>query len=535
MEIPPKLDSSPEPSAASRVEAGIVPEAVAGVPPVLPVFPMLSGHLHPLTLVVALFTTIRNLLIPAVFMLITRTEATLGLVLLFFVGLSLISSLVRYLTFTYRIQGGELITRQGVLERRERNIPLTRVQDLRIEQGLVHRLLGVVDLHVETAGGQGAEASLSVLRRRDADVLRRAVFEQAAEVARVGGMERESKAVESRTLRRLGAGELVLAGLTSNQVASVLVLILAGWQFLDRMLPPETYQRLVSRLALGIERWVEQGAHADWVLVLAGAGILLAVGLSISVMGSLVLFHQFTLSLRGEDLHRNYGLLTRRSSSLPRRRIQLLQIQESWMRRWFGLATLRVDTAGSRMPDQTQGREGRDVLLPVVPRVEVDALLPVLFPDLDDAVPAWHDVSRCAIRRGTTKGAVVCGLLALLSAATQDWQLAAFWPLLLVLPIYGINVLQYKHLGYSISERFFRTRRGWLSRATHVVPIRNSQILTVRETPFDRRFGVATLSVDTAGQAYTGGGPRLRNIPVEEALAAARAVAVRAARTRYRC
>jgi putative membrane protein len=458
------------------------------------------------------------------------------LILLFVVGLSLLGSLVRYFTFTYRIQGGELITRQGVLERRERNIPLTRVQDLRLEQGLIHRLLGVVDLHVETAGGQGAEASLSVLTRRDAELLRSAVFEQAAAVARVRGTAGQDTAeVESRVLRRLRPGELVLAGLTSNQVASVLVLIFAGWQFLDRMMPPATYQRMVSQLASGIERWVEQGAHADWVLVLAGGGLLLAVGLSISVIGSLVLFHNFTLSLRGEDLHRNYGLLTRRSSSLPRRRIQLLQIHESWMRRWIGLATLRVDTAGSRQSDQSQGREGRDVLLPVVPRAEVDPLLPVLFPDLDDPVPVWNDVSRCAIRRGTTKGAVVCALLALLSAATQDWRLTAFWPLALVLPIYAINVLQYKHLGYAISERFFRTRRGWLSRATHVVPIRNTQAMLVRQTPFDRRFGVATLVVDTAGQAYTGGGPRLRNIPADEAVAVARAVAVRAARTRYRC
>jgi putative membrane protein len=533
MEIPPKLDPHRELPSTAAPEAKVVSPKF---PPVLPpVLPVVSGHLHPLTLVVALFTTIRNLLLPALFMLITRTEGWLGLILLFVVGFSLVGALVRYFTFTYRIQGGELITRQGVLERRERNIPLTRVQDLRIEQGLVHRLLGVVDLHVETAGGQGAEASLSVLSRRDAELLRRAVFEQVG----VAGPVREagfgSPAMEGRTLRRLRAVELVLAGLTSNQVASVLVLVFAGWQFLDRMLPADTYQRLVSQLASGIERWVQQGAHADWVLVMAAGVMLLVVGLSISVIGSLVLFHNFTLSLRGEDLHRNYGLLTRRSSSLPRRRIQLLQIQESWMRRWFGLATLRVDTAGTRVPDQNQGREGRDVLLPVVPRAEVEPLLPVLFPDLDDPAPDWHDVSRCAIRRGTTKGAIVCALLALLSAATQHWKWTAFWPLVLVLPIYVINFLQYKHLGYAISERFFRTRRGWLSRMTHVIPIRNTQAMIVRQTPFDRRFRVATLLADTAGQAYTGGGPRLRNIPAAEAVEVARAVASRAARTRYRC
>jgi putative membrane protein len=531
MATPPKLESSASPP--PPLPDSIPPIASMGVPPVLPV---LAGHLHPLTLVVTLFNVVRNLLIPAVIVLVTRSEATLGVILLFFVGLNLLQSLVRYFTFTYRIQSGELITRQGLFERRERHIPLVRVQDLRLEQGLAHRILGVVDLHVETAGGQGAEASLSVLSRKDAETLRHAVFEQAIAFASTrGDSTARVQAPDTQTLRRLETRDLVLAGLTSNQAASVLVLIFAGWHLLDDLLPQESYQRLVRALAGGIERWFKEGAHADWLaVVVAGSGLVLA-GMLISVIGSIVLFHKFTLSRRGEDLHRSYGLITRRSSSLPRRRIQLLQIQETWLRRLFGLATLRVDTAGNRGSDQTQGREGRDVLLPVVPRNEVASLLPVLFADLDEPNPPWHDVSRCAIRRGTTKAAVVCGLLAALSWSLQARHFAALWPLLLVLPLYAINVLQYKNLGYSFTERFFRTRRGWLSRATHIVPIRNAQMLIVRETPFDRRFGVATLIVDTAGQAFTGGGPRLRNIPAGEALTVARAVAVRAARTRYRC
>jgi putative membrane protein len=160
-------------------------------------------------------------------------------------------------------------------------------------------------------------------------------------------------------------------------------------------------------------------------------------------------------------------------------------------------------------------------------------MLPVLFPDLDAPAPAWTDVSRCAIRRGTLKGAVVLGLLAAISWGVQQ-HLWALWPLLLLPAVYLINLLNFKHLGYALSDRFFWTRRGWLSRNTHLVPVRNAQTIVLRQNPFDRRFGVVTLFVDTAGQTQTGSGPQLRNVLLERAEATARAVAIRAARTRYR-
>jgi len=77
-------------------------------------------------------------------------------------------------------------------------------------------------------------------------------------------------------------------------------------------------------------------------------------------------------------------------------------------------------------------------------------------------------------------------------------------------------------------------RSGWLSRATHIVPIRNVQSIVVRQTPFDRRHKVSTLVVDSAGQTNTGGGPRIRNVPTADVLNVARTLAHRAASTRYR-
>ena len=508
---PPRLEAPPD--LASSVAMGF------------------QGRLHPLTLVMIGFQAIRSFLIPALFVLFTGSQASLGIMLLFFLALNIGSRLIRYFTFTYRVEGGDLITRQGIIERQERRIPLARVQDLRLEQGLIHRCLRVVDVHVETAGGEGAEASLSVLSRAEAERLRRAVFETVRS-APVG-----AEAVRAETpieeVRTLSVTDLVWEGLTSNRAASALVVVLASWQFLVDLLPASWRAAINTTVARGVERWAREGAHVDWISVGILVLAVLVASALFSVAGSLVLFYGFNLSRRGEDLFRSYGLLTRRSASLPRRRIQLLKIEQPWLRRLAGLATLKADTAGSRAGKGEQDRGGRDVLLPVARMAELDRLLRVCFPDLEDRPVDWRSVSRCAVRRGTTKGAVVLGLVAVggFAIQRQGW---AFWPLAFVPAVYGLNVLGYRFMGYALGEHYFQARRGWLNRSTHVVPIRNMQALVVRQNPLDRRFGVGTLVVDTAGQANTGGGPHLRNIPLDSALSLARELAQRAAATRFR-
>ncbi|MGH9767830.1 MAG: PH domain-containing protein, partial [Blastocatellia bacterium] len=215
-----------------------------------------------------------------------------------------------------------------------------------------------------------------------------------------------------------------------------------------------------------------------------------------------------------------------------------LKIEEKMFRRLFKLATLRADTSGSHR-DNEDDNSGRDVLLPIVRRDEVDGLLTTFFPDFDAGRnegaegAEWRRVSRLAIRRGVVKGAIVCALAAALLFVVH-WRLAALWPLALLPLVYFISVANYRNLGYALSERYFCARRGWAGRATHIVPINKVQAVGIHQSPFDRRLGLATLSVDTAGQAYTGGGPQISNLPIDEARAIAGALAHRASAMRYR-
>jgi len=502
----------------------------------LSLHPSMQGRLHPLTLLFAVGNLLKGAAIPVIVLLFFGRDRFAGGLLLVFVAIPLVLALIRYFTFTYEIAGSELLIRHGLLQKTERNIRLDRVQDIRLEQGLLHRAFGMTDVHVETAGGKGPEASLSVLSRAEAERLREAVFARASALKPAIPASETTTPVSNSSqeiIRQLSLRELVLAGLTSNRAASAMALVLVVFGLLDDVMPKAQYQRLIESTVHRVEEWMSQAADLQWLVVLLAAVALVLVGMVLSIIGSVVTFYGFKLSRQGEDLHRAYGLLTRRTSSLPRKRIQVLKIEETFLRRLFRLATLRADTAGGRVTDSPEDRGGRDVLMPVLPTNEVNPMLAVFFPGLSMETLSWRRVSRRAIRRATAKGAVFC-LLAAAASLVIERHWFGVWPLLFFPVVYVLSVLSYRHLGYAMEGNYFSTRRGWLSRATHLVPIRNAQSIIIRQTPFDRRHGVATLSVDTAGQANTGGGPKIGNVAWDEALATARNLARQAADLRYR-
>ena len=545
--LPPVASTMPQAAFAPPPPPAAPPGAAALLPYAPPVA---QARLHPLTLFFAAWNSLRGFIVPVAVVVFLRRDMS-GLGWLPIAGavaaLAVAWGMLRYFTFSYWITGGELIIRSGVLSRTERHIPLTRVQDVRLKQGVLHRLLRVVEVQIDTAGGgEGAEAALSVLSQAEAGRLREAIFAHrvvlatpmaAAPVASglpAGAMatEAEARVPEARkVVRRVSTRELVLAGLTSNQVASGLAVVGAAFALLDDFLDFTDLGPQAAQAVQAFQRWLSAGGGAALAVLVAGGVVLVVVlGLLISVVGSVLLFYGFELSLSGEDLHRSYGLFTRHASSLPRRRIQLLRIDEGLLRRMLRLATLRASSArGKQETGETE--KGTDVLLPVVPRREVAALLPVVFPDAaEHAKPDWRRVSRRAIWRGTFKGTVA---VLLFTAAATVFKGPAWLAALALVPVaYALNVVAYRHLGYATDGGFFRTRRGWLGRSTQIVPTRNVQTIRITQTPFDRRHGVATVQVDTAGAA--GGPPQVENVPWDEATAQALELAHQAAAQRYR-
>jgi uncharacterized membrane protein YdbT with pleckstrin-like domain len=56
-----------------------------------------------------------------------------------------------------------IVRRWGVVQRFERTVPLHRVQDVSIRQGILGRLLNYGELRIETAGGSSTEIAMETM------------------------------------------------------------------------------------------------------------------------------------------------------------------------------------------------------------------------------------------------------------------------------------------------------------------------------------------------------------------------------------
>ena len=83
--------------------------------------------------------------------------------------------------------------------------------------------------------------------------------------------------------------------------------------------------------------------------------------------------------------------------------------------------------------------------------------------------------------------------------------------------IYLINRKAYRFTGFSVDSHVFAFRKGWINRSTRYVPLGNIHLTTTYQSPFDRRLGLASLFIDTAGQTHTRGVPLVRHLPLHEA------------------
>jgi putative membrane protein len=468
-----------------------------------------------------------------------------GLLLFAVVGFGCLSAVyhaIRYLTVRYRITHSELVLHSGIIHRRERRIPFDRVQETQIHQRLLYRLLGLAKLEVTTAGSDLKEANLHVITKH------RAEFVKAA----IDGGERSFESGESQAHPtvyscRLSTGDLLLGGLTSTLVAGIGAVVATilyfqlfvgvGTHWMGKV-EREVEAKISQRTPVDVPKaWEEWESHVPDLGPLNFAvdfyfaetlpkGLTLAVlGLIGSVAVYVVRFHGFCLTLQEDVLRTTFGLLTRRQTSLSRDRIQTLKLEESLLRRPFGLVSVRVDSAGDRQ--EIGEAKNRDVMLPVAKKAVAFEVAREAMPGLTELEPAWQRISALAVLRGSKKGWAIVLLAMSQTHLVAGWYWLAWLP---ALPfVYFLNLQWYRNTGFLLSSKHFLSRRGWLNRSTTCLPVKNIQNVTIMQSYFDRRLGLATLSIDTAGQSNTGGGPVIRHLPITEATDLQQTLASRAA------
>ena len=131
-------------------------------------------RLHPLSFLFLIGSQVKSWALPAIFFLFTARYVAWQLWALPFAVVYAAVAAFRVHLLRYRYGDGELVIRSGLIFRNERHIPYQRIQNIDATQNVFHRMLGVAEVRVQTAGGQEPEATLRVLPLSALDEIGRA-------------------------------------------------------------------------------------------------------------------------------------------------------------------------------------------------------------------------------------------------------------------------------------------------------------------------------------------------------------------------
>ncbi len=473
-------------------------------------------YLHPLSVIFSLTDLIKQNLLPAVLGIFGAANGDLvyvGLALLFFVP-TFLFSLIRYFTIRYRISDGELVVQEGVLFRRVRTVPVERIQNIDMVQGVLHRMLNLAEVRVETASGTKPEAVLKVLSLEEMERLREGVLRHKQTSHTFDENTGEAVAPISQdangaglSKKRSSAGELLLkipfswlakAGFASNR-GFVLVGLLLGFYFQFAQGKPSEFR------VRDFGNWQflpdDGGLLMNACMIVAGVLIGLLLLRLLGIGWYILRFFGYELRQAGDDFKISCGLLTKVSATIPRKRIQFVSVHRGLIMRWMGLASVRIETAGGAADNSENATTtvARRWFIPVLPEAAVAEIIAELRPGIDLNMERyhWRLLAKRALARFTRIACVVSGAFV---AATflifgWKWAIAALvaFPALILYAIKKSRSVKYARTDFGVVYR-----SGVLAKKTSFSFFEKIQAASWRQTPFDRRWKMATLSVDTA-------------------------------------
>jgi putative membrane protein len=428
-----------------------------------------------------------------------------------FGALAILTGIWRWFGTKYQVSDDRVYVKHGLLSPRVLSTPRSGVRSVDLTAHVMYRLLGVARVKIGTGRNdkrEGENFHLDAIDVTAAETLRTLLLATPRGAEHVATAETEIVRLRMSWVRY---APLTMTGL-------VILGVLVGF------VTQAEHDAGVSLAALGA---VHSGIHVVTRMPLGESipvGVLtLVVGLVlVSMLGYIGVFWNFRLVRTGaSSLRVTRGLLSTRATTIDETRLRGVEISEPLSLRAAKGARLIAITTGLRVGGGAE--RGGSVLLPPAPRIVADRVaaeilgVPAELSSID-LVP--H--GRAALRRRHVRALVPICLLyiaLLVTLLALDVRLS-YWLAVIALFALIVGVLlardRYRGLGHQLSGDWIVLSTGSLVRRRSILNVRGVIGWQLRQTWFQRRRDLVTVTVTTAAgkQRYSAA-----DMPMAEALA----------------
>jgi len=435
-----------------------------------------------------------------------------------------VSGVISFLMYKFRVHNQHVEIHHGVFQRRYTNLPLWRIQNVKIERPFYYRPFGYALVVLDTAGSGKEEAKIVAVPEDYAEALKKQVLYEKAlhdegdldclpnedlsdeQSSSFPTPRTRAKAVDSshpneEVLNRRSVKDIIIHGITNNRVWIILgaaapfyddVFGLVSEWLADKGLQ---LNQLVGEQTVA---WWQFGLYAFVILMM-----LMALVALLSVGGALFTFYGYTLSRTGDRYIRRSGLLNKLEVSMRASRIQMITAKQDWLDKILKRVNLYFEqnsTAGQQMQELMSPNK---LIVPSVTEDEAFALSQEVMPGCDLRGQDYQTISKRFITFWLLAGWTLPFITFFTIGAVSSHLDIMLGSLVVFSAVSLLLTLRWWRWGIAYDSKYVYIRRGRIGIDYQCFEPYKAQQVIVKQSVFMKRRKQATVKFVLASGAVT--------------------------------
>ena len=435
-----------------------------------------------------------------------------------------VSGVISFLMYKFRVHNQHVEIHHGVFQRRYTNLPLWRIQNVKIERPFYYRPFGYALVVLDTAGSGKEEAKIVAVPEDYAEALKKQVLYEKAlhdegdldclpnedlsdeQSSSFPTPRTRTKAIDSshsneEVLNRRSVKDIIIHGITNNRVWIILgaaapfyddVFGLVSEWLADKGLQ---LNQLVGEQTVA---WWQFGLYAFVILMM-----LMALVALLSVGGALFTFYGYTLSRTGDRYIRRSGLLNKLEVSMRASRIQMITAKQDWLDKILKRVNLYFEqnsTAGQQMQELMSPNK---LIVPSVTEDEAFALSQEVMPGCDLRGQDYQTISKRFITFWLLAGWTLPFIIFFTIGAVSSHLDIMLGALVVFSAVALLLTLRWWRWGIAYDSKYVYIRRGRVGVDYQCFEPYKAQQVIVKQSVFMKRKKLATIKFVLASGAVT--------------------------------
>lgn len=441
-------------------------------------------------------------LIPLLFVFLLRESGREDKIAYYIIGFVVIllfiilSNYIRFRYFKFYINDDteEFVLESGWINKNKTVIKLDKIQQVNLNQKLLHRLLNVYQAEIDTAGSAQTEITIKAVSAEVAHALKERLLQKRTisdEIAVEEHIPEKTIAAEAYKKVAISLGSLIKIGLTRHYIQTFLLILLLLFQLIEKV--DDYYKKDDHSLYSEVMDYT--ASNITGFLIAIGVVMSIVIVILVNLTRTILKYYNYKISLENDSLLISYGLLETKNIIVRPPRVQFIKISQNYFQKLLKVLELKILQSDS---DHADKKKGIGIDIPGVSSLEKEAILQQIFnKTFEKRNGIKPHVRKCILHAIWFVLFPVVLTFVIIYHYYDRVYLWVLLPVFIFLMLY--QIITYKNAFLYADKEFIVFKKGFWDVEYSVLEIHKIQQIRTYQYLWHRKNNIGSLTIYTAG------------------------------------